>query len=416
MSAWDSFTQLFAGTGGDKIYNEDLGAGVKMASTKIHVGAGGVDGGPVAVANPLSMRQSDGSAFISPALDGTLTGGSLVAVMKAADVSSVGANITAAGTQTAITTTGYGSITFQLSGTWVGTVQWEASADGANYLPVRAYTTNATGGPDVATTTTGNCIATIACASFAKVRINCTAYTSGTIASSSVVSVLTRVHPIILAASALTGASVPSNALAIGVKDGSGNLANLTLGQALAASSVPVVLPAIQSAALAQDASILARCLLGLQATTSSRSVVAASDRSMYVLDCTPTGLPWTTSIGAAITLTAAGSLVVPATAGQYLRSISIQNPTNGTAIFYWIYHGAAPAWSGSALVITAGKLIAEGTVNTVAGANVLSDNPGGLLVPNGVTVVIAASSGIVTNTAYSAPASACWATLRYGV
>lgn len=408
---------LNPGSGGPTVETETITAtGKEMPISKIHLGASLVDGGPLAVTNPMPVRQSDGSGFVTPALDSTLTNGTQVAVMKAADVSASGANIAAPGAQTAITTTGYASITFQLSGTWVGTVQWEASADGQNYLPVRAYITNATGGPDVATTTTGNCIATIACASFAKVRINCTAYTSGTIASSSVVSVLTRVHPIILAASALTGASVPSNALAIGVKDGSGNLANLTLGQVLAASSVPVVLPAIQSASLAQDASILARCLLGLQATTSSRSVVAASDRSVFVTDCTPTGQMWTTSIGAAITLTAAGSLVVLATAGQYLRSISIQNPTNSTAIFYWIYHGAAPTWSGSALVITAGKLIAEGTVNAVVGANVLSDNPGGLLVPNGVTVVIAASSGITTNTAYSAPASACWATLRYGV
>lgn len=50
-----SSTQLNVGTGGDLIYDEDIGGGVKMAATKIHVGALGVDSGPVTSALPLPV-------------------------------------------------------------------------------------------------------------------------------------------------------------------------------------------------------------------------------------------------------------------------------------------------------------------------------------------------------------------------
>lgn len=46
-------TALNPGSGGDGIYDEDIGGSVYMPASKIHTGALGVDGGPVTNANPL---------------------------------------------------------------------------------------------------------------------------------------------------------------------------------------------------------------------------------------------------------------------------------------------------------------------------------------------------------------------------
>lgn len=48
-------TVLNLGTGGDTIRTEDVGGGVKIPVSKIHVGASDVDGGPVTATNPLAV-------------------------------------------------------------------------------------------------------------------------------------------------------------------------------------------------------------------------------------------------------------------------------------------------------------------------------------------------------------------------
>lgn len=151
------------------------------------------------------------------------------------------------------------------------------------------------------------------------------------------------------------------------------------------------------------------------QAVANSVTIVGPSDKSLRVVDCTPTGALWTTSVGLAVTLTAAGTLIVPAVAGQYLRSVNIENPTNAAAIFYFLYHGTSPTWSVTGLTIASGTLISSSQVGAANSANAIADLPGGLLVPNGVTLVIANASGAVANVTYAAPVSACWATVRYG-
>lgn len=52
-------TQINPGLGGDTIYDEDLGGGLKMPASKIHVGAHGVDGGAVTRSNPFPVGIGD---------------------------------------------------------------------------------------------------------------------------------------------------------------------------------------------------------------------------------------------------------------------------------------------------------------------------------------------------------------------
>lgn len=66
--AGNSSTTLNAGALGDAIYDEDIGGGIKMPASKLHNGALGVDGGPIALANPLHVQQSDGTNVVFPAV------------------------------------------------------------------------------------------------------------------------------------------------------------------------------------------------------------------------------------------------------------------------------------------------------------------------------------------------------------
>lgn len=63
--AGNSYTALNSGSGGDNIYDEDIGGSpvVKMQAGKIHTGAVGVDGGPVTTANPFPVRGAVASKF-----------------------------------------------------------------------------------------------------------------------------------------------------------------------------------------------------------------------------------------------------------------------------------------------------------------------------------------------------------------
>lgn len=61
--AGTSYTTLNPGTGGDNILDEDIGGSpdVKVAVSKLHTGALGVDGGPVGNTNPLPGSITDGT-------------------------------------------------------------------------------------------------------------------------------------------------------------------------------------------------------------------------------------------------------------------------------------------------------------------------------------------------------------------
>jgi hypothetical protein len=428
---------------------------------------------------PFAVRPSDGSAFISPALESgnlagiktdldTLNSTVSTAANQATEITALGtlhtdsaailAKIIAAPATAAAQTTAQTSFT-SIDGKTPALGQALAAASSPVVLTAiqiaqlaQDRTTAAApvavrpsdGSAFIAPALEGGNLATLATNLPAKGQA---------LAAASTPVVLTAIQVAQLAQDRTTAAS-PA---AVRQSDGSafiapalegGNLSTLATnlpakGQALAAASMPVVLTAIQVAALAQDRTTAAapfavrpsdgsafispaleagnlasiKTLLGQsqQAVANSHTIINPSDKSLRVVDCTPTGAVWTTSVGLAVTLTAAGTLIVPATAGQYLRSVNIENPTNAAAIFYFLYHGTSPTWSVTGLTIATGTLISSSQVGAANSANAIADLPGGLLVPNGVTLVIANVSGAVANVTYAAPVSACWATVRYG-
>ena len=73
--------------------------------------------------------------------------------------------------------TGLGSVGIQLTGTWVGTVSFEASVDGRTFVALNAHPSNST---TPASSATGNGVWTSNCGGFAIVRARMSSYTSGT--------------------------------------------------------------------------------------------------------------------------------------------------------------------------------------------------------------------------------------------
>lgn len=124
---------------------------------------------------------------------------------------------------------GYASVAFQVTGTWVGTITFEGSVDGATFQALNATPTNSS---SAATTTTANGVWTGSVGGLKSARARMSAYTSGT-----------AVVTIQAAASGgssggggggsgpsgTIGAAVPATASPAAVKDNAGNLAYPTL-------------------------------------------------------------------------------------------------------------------------------------------------------------------------------------------
>lgn len=141
-------TTLNPGTGGDAIRDLDR-AGVKTQVTQLdHGGAAGES--LTTTTNPLPVTQPDGTAT------GTI----------AAAAASVG-----------LALNGDGGVAVQISGTWVGTLQFEGTIDGVTWYPVNAVRA---GSSNVPQTTTVNGLHRMTPAGLAQVRVTATAWTSGT--------------------------------------------------------------------------------------------------------------------------------------------------------------------------------------------------------------------------------------------
>lgn len=140
---------LNAGTGGDVTAADDIG-GVKFQRVKLIHGADGVNAGDVASANPLPVLQPDGTA----------TG-----------------TIAAAAASVALTLSGDGGVAVQISGTWVGTLQFEGTIDGTTWYAVNAVRA---GSSTIPQTTTVNGLHRMTPAGLAQVRVTATVWTSGT--------------------------------------------------------------------------------------------------------------------------------------------------------------------------------------------------------------------------------------------
>ncbi len=70
-----------------------------------------------------------------------------------------------------------GIVALQITGTWVGTITFQATIDGTNWVSVLAVPSDST---TAATTTTGNGIFRVDAGGYFGIRAKVTAYTSGT--------------------------------------------------------------------------------------------------------------------------------------------------------------------------------------------------------------------------------------------
>jgi hypothetical protein len=148
-----------------------------------------------------------------------------------ANTSDTGTVTAAAGTVVATLPGGCAAVGLQITGTWVGQLEFEASTDGTNYAGVEASNGTAT-----VNATTGNDIFILPGAGYAKVRVRASSWTSGT-------ANITFLSSVGSAAAILTG-SLPA---------GDNNIGNVDI----------VTLPSGN---------------LGMQAMAASLSMVPASD------------------------------------------------------------------------------------------------------------------------------------------
>jgi hypothetical protein len=131
---------------------------------------------------------------------------------------------------------GTATLTIGVTGTWVATLAFQGSFDGVNFFAVPAYP-QAGGAPVLATAANGNFY--VAYAGLNAIRVNATAYTSGTAAVTMEASAMTLFTQSVPTASAtLGGASLFTNAAvttAVQVKATQGQVYSLHVGNTTAA-------------------------------------------------------------------------------------------------------------------------------------------------------------------------------------
>jgi hypothetical protein len=141
-------TILNLGSGGDTISTDDLGT-VKVQRVKVQYGADG-SATDVNTTTPLPVVPPDVTATGSLTSTTSVTTGTL---------------------------NGKDTTAIQITGTWVATLQFEATVDGTNYFAVNAITPS-TG--VLATSTTANGNWQVDVAGYLNFRVRCSAFTSGT--------------------------------------------------------------------------------------------------------------------------------------------------------------------------------------------------------------------------------------------
>lgn len=102
----------------------------------------------------------------------------LAVPLRAQDVSTTG-TFTANGQELVLDLNGHGTVSVQLTGTWVATVQFSATVNGTDYFPIPNVLRVST--QTVVTSSTANDTFIIASAAFQKVKAHTTAFTSGTV-------------------------------------------------------------------------------------------------------------------------------------------------------------------------------------------------------------------------------------------
>jgi len=136
---------------GTTIATDDVGGGVQVQRVKVTFGA-----------------------------DGTATdANSTTPLPAAAPDQTASGSLTASAQSVTLTLASQSQVAVQVTGTWVGTLQFEGTVDGTNFFAIPANAVNSSAVPVTSTTANGNWL--IPCAGYNKVRVRCSAFTSGTI-------------------------------------------------------------------------------------------------------------------------------------------------------------------------------------------------------------------------------------------
>ena len=312
-------------------------------------------------------------------------------VIGANDTTASG-NISSAGTGSAVTIAcdGRSSVTVGLSGTWTGTVVWEAY-DGVSWWPMRAHIMSAAGIATAGVSTTSNVTVTIPCGGYSQVRIYASVYSSGPIVVTRRASFANRAVQALISAMAPNGGAAPDTSVQIGVKDGSSNLQPLTLGQALAALCMPVVLPVAQDvvayAGSGGKIGVTTAQLpasLGAQASSASASVTLAR------------AVPDSGS-----TLATTGRLISgSAIAGSILWYSIISNGTGGSVIPMFFDRSTTNPGDGSVPLAVGATVTSGGSTPNAAIGSTL-----GVPFSSGMLLIMSSTAGTLTKIASTAVA-----------
>ena len=126
----------------------------------------------------LDLGVGTAESLVSGTVPVSLASTTITSVTGVADVAASG-SLSALNATAALTITGgYSSVVVQITGTWVGTITFEGTADGTNWVSINAVVAaSSTPGP----TTTTNGLVRLTPAGMTQIRANMSAYTSGTI-------------------------------------------------------------------------------------------------------------------------------------------------------------------------------------------------------------------------------------------
>lgn len=149
------------------------GTGVKVATDKVTY-SGDVDEN-VQLMRPVLVTGAEGSKTVVD-LPGDATNGLDVDITRVA-ASVASGSITANAQSITRALEGESGVSVQITGTWVGTLQFEATVDGTNWVAVNGV---GAGTANIATTTTVNGLFRNTPAGCASFRVTSTAWTSGT--------------------------------------------------------------------------------------------------------------------------------------------------------------------------------------------------------------------------------------------
>jgi len=117
-------------------------------------------------ANTLNVRTTSVTRYGTPVAIDSQTFGSITASGTAAAL--------------ALACAGLATVAVEVTGTWSATLEFDATIDGTNWYPIQCYQSTTTGVQSIGTTTTTNGLFVIPAAGAKEVRVNPTAYVSGT--------------------------------------------------------------------------------------------------------------------------------------------------------------------------------------------------------------------------------------------